>query len=62
MLDIVALGLAATPTIMASYKKNRAMVQKLIDEDRDPTDEEWAEITAETDALMVEILSDGDEG
>jgi deoxycytidylate deaminase len=55
LLDILALGLAATPAVMKAYNDARGRVQKVVDEQRDPTAEEHAEINAIINNLRESI-------
>lgn len=53
LLKFVPTGTA----LWNKYKTDRDLTQSIIDEDRVPTDEEWAQINAETASLEAEIDS-----
>jgi vacuolar-type H+-ATPase subunit H len=48
------LGLQLAPEIKSAYESNRKQIQKMIDEQRDPTQEEW-------DKLLNDIQSNTEE-
>ncbi len=51
LLEAAGTMAAMLPTIGAKWRANRDKVQVMIDEDRDPTPEEHAEIARELHAL-----------
>lgn len=57
ILNIVVAGLELAPELKLSYDKASAKLKELIDEDRDPTPEEWAIINDELAALNLELNS-----
>lgn len=54
LLDLITIGLTLTPVIQASYQRNRALVQQMVDEGRDPTPDEW-------EALLSDIQENTNE-
>ena len=55
LLDLIALGASLAPEIMARYRDVSAKVRAMVEEDRDPTPEEWGELDAETEDLYRRI-------
>ncbi len=55
LLDLIALGASLAPEIMARYRDISAKVRTMVEEDRDPTPEEWGELDAETEDLFRRI-------
>lgn len=41
LLDLIILGVKIAPSVKAAYEEHRAQIQKMIDEEREPTQEEW---------------------
>ncbi len=44
LLDLVVAGLTIAPVVMARYRHHRALIENMIEEDRDPTEAEWDEL------------------
>lgn len=57
LLDILALGMQHAPAIMSRYSALRDKVKSMVEEGRDPTPEERAELDAETDEIMAQLGS-----
>ncbi len=55
LLDMIALGASLAPEIMARYRDTSAKVRTMVEEGRDPSPEEWAELDAETEDLFRKI-------
>ncbi len=55
LLDMIALGASLAPEIMARYRDTSAKVRTMVEEGRDPTPDEWADLDAETDDLFRQI-------
>lgn len=55
LLDMIALGASLAPEIMARYRDTSAKVRTMVEEGRDPSPEEWAELDAETEDLFRQI-------
>lgn len=55
LLDIVALGARLAPDILVEYRSLSEAVKKMLDEGRDPTPAEWADLDARTAKLLEEI-------
>lgn len=51
-MDLLAKMAIIVPEQQERYLALNADIRKMVEEGRDPTDEEWAEIDAETDALI----------
>ena len=52
---MIALGASLAPEIMARYRDTSAKVRTMVEEGRDPSPEEWAELDAETEDLFRKI-------
>lgn len=57
LLDIVMLAVEATPAILAKYNKAKAKIEKMIEEGRNPTQEEWDELVDLTNENSNELQS-----
>jgi hypothetical protein len=55
LLDMIALGASLAPEIMARYRDTSAKVRTMVEEGRDPTQDEWGELDAETEDLFRKI-------
>lgn len=44
LIDLLALGISITPSIKSSYDEQKSKIQIMVDENRDPTQEEWEEL------------------
>ena len=55
LVDLLAMGVQLAPEIRARFDDASARVKRMVEEGRDPTPEEWAEIDAETDASIAAI-------
>jgi hypothetical protein len=55
LIDLIALGATLAPGIMARYRDISARIRVMVEEDRDPTPDEWADLDAETDDLFRQI-------
>lgn len=51
LLDAVAFALHEVPLALADYRATRAVLGKMVDEDRDPTATEWAELNGRLNFL-----------
>lgn len=58
LLDLIALGVENWAAAKPAITKLQAQMKKFVVEKRDPTPEEWAEIEAETDTLIADIMAD----
>ena len=56
LIDILALGVAMAPQIRADYEATKAKIAKWVEEGRDPTPEEHAEINKQIDDLTAAFL------
>ena len=57
LVDLVALGAGLAPDILARYREVSASVKAMVEEGRDPTPREWAELDAETNRLLDDIAN-----
>lgn len=55
MLDLVAAAAIMAPELRARYKSLQSKVETMVKEGRDPTQEEWAELDAETEKLIGDL-------
>lgn len=55
LVDLAAVGLKAIPELKREYDWLRGKLQIFIDEDRDPTAEEWAELHSRADKAHQRI-------
>lgn len=55
LIDLIALGATLAPEITERYRDIAARVRVMVEEDRDPTQDEWDELEAETDDLFRQI-------
>ena len=55
LIDLVATGLALIPEIRERYEKGSAKLRAILEEGREPTPAEFAELLAETDELTQAI-------
>lgn len=55
LIDLIALGATLAPGIMARYRDISARIRVMVEEGRDPTPDEWADLDAETDDLFRQI-------
>ena len=58
LIDTLAMGVEMAIDVRARYDAVSAKVRKMVEEDRDPTPEEWALIDQETNVLMEQILGE----
>lgn len=58
ILDLMPLAIQGIGGAIATIQSGTAMVKKMIAENRDPTEEEWAELNAMTTALREKLHSD----
>lgn len=57
MLDLLAVGFKTFPRIYTRYKENRNIIQNMIDEDRDPTPEEWQKLQNDINQVSIKLQS-----
>ena len=55
VIDLLIAGAVLLPQIKGRAQRARDRIQVMIDENRDPTQEEWDEILGESDSLSAEI-------
>jgi len=55
LIDIVALGLRIGPAAKERYDALKAEIETMVREGRDPTEEEYATMMAETESLHKAI-------
>ncbi len=55
LIDLVATGLALIPEVRARYEEGSAKLRAILEEGREPTPAEFAELLAETDQLTQAI-------
>lgn len=55
IVDLVATAAVMLPEVRARYDELSGMVKGMVEEGRDPTEEEWATINAETESLMAQL-------
>lgn len=55
VLDILIAGLDLVPALRERASASTARIRRMIEEDRAPTDAEWAELLAETDELTAAV-------
>jgi hypothetical protein len=55
VIDLLIAGATMIPEIKRRAASARSRIQVMIDEDRDPTSEEWDEIFGESDSLTADI-------
>lgn len=60
VLDLVALGVTSWAAAKPAIDNLRAQMKKFAEAGRDPTPEEWADMEAETDALIEKIMAGED--
>lgn len=51
LLDVLGAGIQAAPAVIDRFHRSRDLVERLIREDRDPTEAEWAELDQEIASL-----------
>lgn len=49
LLDLVVFSISVAPRVIESYKENKKNIQKIINEDREPTQEEWNKLLKDID-------------
>ena len=57
LLETAGTMAIMVPTIGARWRKNRDAVQKMVDEGRDPTPEEHAELTQELSVIRGDLAA-----
>lgn len=55
VLDLLAFALLKGPEVKARYDRAVAKIRELIEEGREPTPEEFAEVVAESDAATERL-------
>lgn len=58
LLDIVPSIVKGVTGAVEAFGAGHEVVKKLVDEDRDPTDEEWAKLNSDIAALRTELHTD----
>ena len=58
LLNMISLGLSTATSIAREIEWARGKLQSMIDEDRDPTDEEWEELNKRTEELRDSLHTD----
>ena len=51
LLEVMSLGLTVGPQIAGQIKGNLSKLRTMVEEGRDPTPEEWAEIDKDIESL-----------
>lgn len=54
-IDLLAMGLEHGISIKDEIDRTTALIRKMVEEGRDPTPEEWADLDSRTDAVMARI-------
>jgi len=64
IIDGIAFAVEHAPAMIAKWRGHLALIRTLINEQRDPTDAEWAEVdataSAQTDALRAVVEADAE--
>lgn len=58
VLDIVPDIVRGVSGAIEAFNAGSKIVKELVEEDRDPTDEEWAKLNADIAALRTELHTD----
>lgn len=55
VIDLIASGIELLPEANARKDKYLGMIRTMVEEDRSPTDAEWADLLGDTDDVTNEI-------
>lgn len=58
VMDLVPLVVKGVTGAAEAFQAGRDAVKLMVDEDRDPTDEEWAALNADLDEMQRKLHSD----
>lgn len=58
LLDLIVMGIELAPEVYASYQEARGKLDTMLEEGRDPTDEEWNDLNQSIRGLRTQLHGD----